>query len=214
MAGKIWRIKIVCGGIRAGDKIKLCGINLSDGKSALAEAEATVKSIRREIGLGSEECPEAASGDIVTVDLKHCYANGKKINKNDILSTKISIGVGEKEKCGYADRVRIRLSDAGELEEKIAASLEKKSGASAKACEVSLLWFGNSVSMTAEGASRENGFTADFRLNNITLPIPSDESLRERIGYAVVKDRRFVKSMGRNRPGVHEWRYYSGEMLF
>lgn len=210
MAGKIWRIKLVSGELKVGDEIRLFGVKTADTKE-FCDVEAVVKSMRIDVGLTSEDVEVATESDIITIDVKNCYANGKKINKNDILSTKITLGSNASVACEYAPSISIRLDKCEEFVEKLAVSIEysKRRG-----YEASMLWFGNHVSIAVTDIEIvDDGYVATFRLNGAPLPIPQDDKLKDLIKYAVIKDRQLVKSFGRNKAGIHEWRYYNGVII-
>lgn len=210
MSGKIWRIKVVSGEIRVGQPVRLFGVKVF---GEATEAEAVVKSMRRDVGLTNEEVEVATESDIVTIDVKNCYSQGKKINKNDIFSTKVTLGGDETVTCDRADRITLELDKSEDFIEKLVTSVEKSKK---RGYEASLLWFGNrvSIAVTDVELSEKDTFVADFNVIGSPLPVPADERLREIIKYAVVKDRQLVKSFGRNKSGIHEWRYYNGEFIF
>ncbi|MBR1747115.1 MAG: hypothetical protein IJ735_02750 [Clostridia bacterium] len=210
MSGKIWRIKVVSGTLRVGQKVRFFGVKI---EGFATEADGVVKSMRRDVGLSCEDVEEASESDIVTIDIKNCYSKGKKINKNDIFSTKVTLGGEESVECDRGSSVTLELDKCDEFLEKLVASLErsKKHG-----YEASLLWFGNRVSIAVADVelSESDAFVAKFNVNGSPLPIPVDPALREIVKFAVVKDRQLVKSFGRNKSGIHEWRYYNGTMVF
>ena len=210
MSGRIWRIKVVSGELRVGQKVRFFGVKV-DGYAT--EVEAEVKGMRRDVGLTNEEVEFATESDIVTIDVKNCYAQGKKINKNDVFATKVTLGGDETVECDRAEEITLELDKSEDLIEKLVTSVEKSKK---RGYEASLLWFGNrvSIAVTDVELSEKDTFVAKFNVNGAPLPVPTDESLREIIKYAVVKDRQLVKSFGRNKSGIHEWRYYNGEFIF
>ena len=97
--------------------------------------------------------------------------------------------------------------------EKLVTSLERSRK---RGYEASMLWFGNrvTIAVTDVELSEKDTFVAKFNVMGSPLPVPVDEQLRDLIKYAVVKDRQLVKSFGRNKSGIHEWRYYGATMIF
>lgn len=210
MSGKIWRIKVVSGSLRVGQTVRFFGVKIN---GYATEVDAVVKGMRRDVGLTNEEVEEATESDIVTIDVKNCYSKGKKVNKNDIFSTKVTLGGDETVECDRGDKIVLELDKSEDFVEKLVTSLDK---GRKRGYEASLLWFGNrvSIAVTDVELSEKDTFVAHFNVNGAPIPVPTDESLRELIKYAVVKDRQLVKSFGRNKSGIHEWRYYGGTMLF
>lgn len=210
MSGKIWRIKVVSGELRVGQKIRLFGVKIF---GEATEADGIVKSMRRDVGLSAEDIETATENDIVTIDLKNCYTKGKKITKNDLFSTKVTLGGEESVECDRGDKIVLELDKSEEFVEKLVTSLERSKK---RGYEASMLWFGNrvSIAVTDVDLTDEDTFVAKFNVIGSPLPIPTAPELRELIKYAVVKDRQLVKSFGRNKSGIHEWRYYGGTLLF
>ena len=210
MSGKIWRIKIVSGSLQVGQKIRFFGVKIN---GVATEADGVIKSMRRDVGLTYEDVEEATESDIVTIDIKNCYSKGKKITKNDIFATKITLGGEESVECDRGEKIVLELDKSEDFIEKLVASLERSKK---RGYEASMLWFGNrvSIAVTDVELSEKDTFVAHFNVIGSPLPVPCDESLRDLIKYAVVKDRQLVKSFGRNKSGIHEWRYYGGTMLF
>ena len=138
---------------------------------------------------------------------------GKKINKNDVVATKITLGGEESVECDRGNSVTLELDKSDEFVEKLVTSLERSKK---RGYEASMLWFGNrvSIAVTDVELSEKDTFIAKFNVIGSPLPVPTDEDLRDRMKYAVVKDRQLVKSFGRNKSGIHEWRYYGATMMF
>ena len=210
MSGKIWRIKVVSGKISVGQQIRFFGVKVN---GYATEADAIVKSMRQDVGLSSEDIEEAFENDIVTIDVKNCYSKGKKINKNDVSATKITLGGEMSVECDRGESVTLELDKSEDFVEKLVTSLERSRK---RGYEASMLWFGNrvTIAVTDVELSEKDTFVAKFNVMGSPLPVPVDEQLRDLIKYAVVKDRQLVKSFGRNKSGIHEWRYYGATMMF
>ena len=133
-AGKVWRIHIVNGKLRVNDKVVITAAVI-DGflGSHYYNVDATIKSIHEEFdpSEGIRETDTAHTGSIVTVNLKNCYVDGKRIQKKEIETTKQSIGLRSGEKFTQREAFYIRFVDA-----------EKAFDIIRVGQEIMLLWFG------------------------------------------------------------------------
>ena len=139
-AGKVWRVNVKNGCLKVDDKVKITSVSLKGHpKTSVFDVEATVKAIREELSVYEEDANTevAYTGSIVTIDLKACYANGKKIDKGDIISTYQSYGISINEPVTLYDAFDIRFAD-----------IEKAFDVIREGQEVLLLWFGKRTPAT------------------------------------------------------------------
>jgi hypothetical protein len=237
IAGKIFQIKILSGSLSVGDEVSLYSVDLDNPKRKCGfnKLDGTIKEIKR---LDSEvnEFEEVANrGDIVTINLsKQCTVDGKKVDRNDIVTKNSTIGVSHDEPCDGVDLLRLRFKRLKKclvcknckkcriFTERLRASLDKerksyKNGVKTqpRACIVSLLWFGKKIAAEVVSVADDVDAVVCFKLlNNQTLPIPKNSELRKHIMHVVVKDHYCTEQRGRNKPGEAKWKYYSGDIVF
>ena len=136
-AGKVWRIHIRNGSLNVDDGIMLTEVNLKGRpRGETYNITAAVKSIHEELSVdeAQSETQTAYRGSIVTVDLKSCYAEGRRIDKGDIMTTNSSIGLAEGEPVKLCDKLYIKFEDP-----------EKALPLVNEGQEIILLWFGKKV---------------------------------------------------------------------
>jgi hypothetical protein len=170
-AGKVWRIHIINGRLNINDKITITSA-LVDGFPGLEfyNVEATVKSIHEEFDMseGILEADTACKDSIVTINLKSCYVDGKRINKKAIEITKQSIGIAFSEKFTQRDKFYIRFVDAEKAIDLIRVGQD-----------VLLLWFGKRISAKIMGIADSIEGMYIRLLNNRKLAIPEHLAFRE-----------------------------------
>ena len=194
--GKVWRIHIWSGRINVGDKITLTSVKLEGkSKNELYDIKATIKAIHTEFDSVEEvkEVEQASSMDLVTIDLKDCTLNGRKIAKKDIITTKQSIGFGENEEITKEDTITIKLDDWEKTLEEIDVGEQ-----------VVLLWFGNRVSANVVEIPDELDKIVVKLYGDITLDIPKNRRLKE---IDAISNVVFYVNVG------SEIKYFSGEIV-
>jgi len=170
-AGKVWRVHIINGELNVNDRITITAVTVGGYPSAeFHDIEATVKAIHEELDAaeGILETDSARKGSIVTINLKGCYVDGKRINKKDIAVTKQSIGLAFREKFTQCDKFYIRFADA-----------EKAFDVIRVGQDILLLWFGKRVTAKImEISDSVEGMYIQL-LDNRALAIPDEYEFRE-----------------------------------
>jgi len=207
MSGKIWLVRVLSGKIQVDDKISICGTILK-GSVQQWRANAVVKEIRRD----NVTVDMANPGDFVTLNLKQCQIDGRRIPKSEILSQKTSLGIGYDVECNNISQIKIHFVDDDSFYDRLENSLnrlQKKRGLlRATGYQVSLLWFGQSTVAHAVSVDLlpDFSYVVTFRLHNDHyLPIPNSNELRKYVTKIIVKDRIVFK------PG-YRWDYHAGEI--
>jgi hypothetical protein len=224
IAGKIFQIKLLLGNLSVGDAVSLYCVDLDNPKRKcdFNRVDCTVKEIKR-LDADTNEFDETAScGDIVTVNFsKQCSVDGKKIDRNDILTKNNTIGVSQDETCVGENLLRLRFMKSAKFIEKLGKSISKKqsieSGCTKKqhrTCVVSFLWFGKKIAAEVVAVDAIDGIVSFRLLNNQSIPIPKSSELRVHVERVVVKDHYGTEQRGRNKSGEAKWRYYSGKIVF
>ena len=170
-AGKVWRIHIVNGRLSVNDRITITSVIIKDYLgSEFFNIDATIKSIHEEFDVseGSLEAESAYKGSIVSINLKGCYADGKRIKKKDIEITKQSIGMAFDEKYTHRDKFYIRFINA-----------EKAFDVIRVGQDILLLWFGKRISAKIMKISDSIEGMYIQVLDNRTLAIPECRAFRE-----------------------------------
>ncbi|MDR2600423.1 MAG: hypothetical protein LBC73_09125 [Oscillospiraceae bacterium] len=243
-SGKIFQVKILSGNMSVGEEICLYGVVVLGHKGNSNKITAEVKQIRH---LNSENDFEkdrkgslfAEQGDIITINLKNCRHDGKRIDKSDFILSNVTLGVYLEAKCDFVDVINLKLLNHNKSNakfiKKLNDSLERKDSKKRfSACNVSLLWFGKKVSselINIYGVNAEiinmivsdgnanynfiNDMIISYRaLNNYRFPIPNNVELRKYIERIIIKDTHSTKQMGRGKKGEPIWRYYPSNVLF
>ena len=223
MAGKVWHIKILSGSLSVGDRISLFCVDLPGQKCAFNKVEAVAKHIKRELDPDAALYETALQGDIVTVNLKQCYLDGKKIDKKQITAKNVSAGCGGDVCCDGADVITVKfdVKSCGKFIDRLLKSYDGhiENPKQDTAYNVSFLWLGKRVNagllvLPGGRALIEKG-TVKFKiLYGQKLPVPRDDGLRGHIRRAVFADQFCAAAEGRNRRGAPGWNYYVGELLF
>lgn len=225
MAGKIWCIKLLAGQLCLNDEISLFGIDVVGDERFSGKVNAVIKNICKNGKFADKSDIIANQGDIITIDLKHCYADGKKIDKRDIKMTKSSIGVSLNEDCENMHTMNVRFKDEADFIEKLMLTLEKQKEKSLElkrefinGYQVSIVWFGKSISAYCtsinflhENYLSNNDIVASFKLRNYTLPIPKSSNIRNMIEYIVIKE---PININVDKTLSTRWVYHSGELVF
>jgi hypothetical protein len=189
MSGKIWKIRILSGELRIGDKICIYGVKpTNDVSSCFIKAE--IKSIFIETGVENQttSLQLANESDIVTIDLKNCYSDKKKINKNDIFIDKICFGVYCKEEiCEYSD-ILLKLDQSENSDQIISKFHKNESSKKPVKSKVKVIWFGSKLEFTVIKAIDNTIYVSLNHLNvehSIFLPI--DTSLKRYFSKIIIK---------------------------
>jgi len=236
MAGKIWKIKVLSGELHVDDKVSLFAVDYYWNNNKFNRVDAVIKHIKRDIVYNENDLYEIAKqGDIVTINLKQCYADGKKINKSEIAINNTSVGYGYNVVCKSINSLKIKFYDYSDFIIKLNISLEKSIIKQQKylqenikvkklnmptACVVSLLWFGKVVPIEVVDINYSDDFSTnntliEFKLvNNKYLSIPLNENLQNIIKNVVIKDYFCTEKNKNDKNVIHRWKYYKGEMFF
>ncbi len=169
--GKVWRVHIRNGTLHVDDKIRLTSVSLEGRpRGETCDIEAAVKSIHEELDAleGVADTDAAYTGGIVTIDLKGCTADGRRIDKKEIQITKQSYGLGQGETYRHHNTVTIRFSDIEQALEIVKLGQE-----------VMLLWFGKGVPAKITGIDDSFARMEARLLHGRTVAIPDSEELRD-----------------------------------
>ena len=194
--GKVWRIHIWSGKINVGDKIQLTSVKIENkGKSELYDIKATVKAIHTEFDSveDTKEVECASLMDLVTIDLKDCTLNGRKLSKKEIFTTKQSIGFSEAEEIVKENEITIKLDDWEKVLEEIEIGEQ-----------VVLLWFGNRISANVIAIPDSLDKIVIKLYGNKFLDIPKNKRLKE---IEAISNVVFYVNVG------SEIKYFSGEII-
>jgi hypothetical protein len=169
-AGKVWRVHINNGSLNVNDRIIITSVMVGGYMySGLRNIEVTIKSIHEEFDIaeGVLEANTAYMGSIVSINLKNCYADGKRINKRDIKVTKQSIGLSIYDTFNQHHSFYVRFANA-----------EKAFDVIREGQEVLLLWFGKRIAANIVKISDSLEGMYIKLVGNKTLAIPENRAFR------------------------------------
>lgn len=159
--GKSWRIKVLSGKLRVGDKIMLAPVKIGMDKSAVISCR--VKTLRYDINRG--ENPEIVDaigeGDFAGIDICDIKYNKRTINKNEFDVLNVT--------CGFHFESYFKVSNrvVAEISKEHSRLLNVRS-------KVNLIWFGRTVGAQIVAATvNENTNVIEFKLESkyVALPI-------------------------------------------
>jgi len=224
MSGKIWVIKLLYGSLSVGDKISFYCVDISNQIYTFNKVVAVVKHIKQNLGLEANDkfLETANQGDIISINLKECRVDGKKIDKRDIKIKKNSIGFGQSVICEGFNLIKVKFVKCDDFVNKLKKPFDNKQELHIENNKnknklktrllLLLLWFGKIIPVTVVNVEGSN---VSFRLlNNQELPIPINENFRNHIKRIIIKDMVKVENEGRRKSGIPKWKYYVGELLF
>ncbi len=161
--GKSWRIKVIKGSLKRGQKICLSPVVINNGFFSVT---ATIKSIRADLdsdeGIQNIDC--ASEGDFVGIDIADIYCNKKRIDKHELDTIYTTCGFPSDLQFAFSDKFTFRVG---------VQYLEKLNVKR----QMDLLWFGRAV--TFEIISRKNaieGIEVHARMINRFLTMPLDKN--------------------------------------
>lgn len=172
--GKSWRIKVIRGEIKVGQKITLSPVVINQKYYSVT---AVVKSIRADLDSIEEVryIDSAAEGSFVGIDLSDIYCGKRRLDKremNTICTT-----------CGFSSHYQFSISN--ECVFRVGVQYLEKLGIRR---QMNLLWFGRAV--TFEILSRKNtsnGIEVRVRTMKEFLALPVDENGRYVIEHLIIK---------------------------
>lgn len=166
-AGKVWRVVVQNGSIGVDDKIKFCNVSIA-GMQGVYDVVAEVKSIHAEhhISEGIKEVQRANKGEIVSINIRNCYVNNRRIDKGDIKVNRETIIYSADEATEKLNEFYIRLPNI-DLELKLLDIGQ----------DVLIRWFGDRIT------AKIVGFPDDLdgiyvRVSGNPLSIPTDFGFR------------------------------------
>ena len=135
-AGRVWRVNLLIGEFCVGDRICLRDVKVESNAHVVAPVFATIKQIQKEVKFEELEFIDCAvEGDIVSINLKDCVCEGKKVKKSDVYVNKSTIGIGALDEVRYINELTLTFA----YDERVDLLRIGQ--------EVFLLWFGRFLSV-------------------------------------------------------------------
>lgn len=202
--GKVWRVVVRNGNLELNDKIKLCGVSI-EGIQGTYDVVADVKSIHAEYhpSEGIREVQIANKDELVSINLKNCYVNGRRIDKGDIQVNKETVIYASSEQTRRLNELYIRLPNI-DLEIEL---LEVGQ-------DVVLLWFGKRLTAKIVAFPDELDGIIVRLMAGVALSIPNDFNFQN-IGE-IKETRLSLQRRGENayQQGHNNFHYLYGEFVF
>lgn len=202
--GKVWRVYVRNGSIGINDKIKFCGVAI-EGMPGLYDVQAEVRSIHAEyhVSEGVKEVDRAYKDDLVTINIKNCYVNGRRVDKGDIQVDRETVIYSANESTELMNEFYIRFPN-------IDSEIELMDVGQ----DVVILWFGKRL--TAKIMSFADDLDGVYvRLTDgVTLSIPTEfrfQNLKELTDTSLSLQRRGENAY---QQGHNNFRYLNGEFVF
>lgn len=172
--GKSWRIKVIRGAIKVGQKITLSPVVINKNYYTIT---ATVKSIRADLESieGLRYIDSATEGNFVGIDLSDIYCEKKRLDKRELNTICTT--------CGFSSHYQYSFSD--EFTFVVGVQYLEKLGIKR---QMDLLWFGRAV--TFEILARKNtpnGIEVRARMMKNFLAMPMDEAGKYVINHLIIK---------------------------
>lgn len=202
--GKVWRVVVRNGNIELNDKIKLCGVSVG-GIQGTYDVVADVKSIHAEYhpSEGIREVQIANKDELVSINIKNCYVNGRRVDKGDIQVNKETVIYSANEKTKKLNELYIRLPNIDfELE-----LLEVGQ-------DLVLLWFGKRLTAKIIGFPDDLDGIIVRLIDGVSLTIPEDFNFQN---LGELKETRLsLQRRGENayQQGHNNFHYLYGEFVF
>lgn len=167
-AGKVWRVEVQNGSIGVNDRIKFCGVSVN-GMQGIYDVEADVKSIHAEyhISEGLKEVQRAHKNELVSINIRNCYVNGRRIKKGDIQTGRETVIYSADDATENMNEFYIRLPN-------IAFEIELIDVGQ----DLALLWFGKRITAKVIGFPHDLDGIYVRLTDGVTLSIPTDFRFR------------------------------------
>ncbi len=203
-AGKVWRVAVRNGSIEVNDKIKLCDVSI-DGMQGKYDVIAEVRSIHAEyhVSEGIREVQRASKDELVTINLKNCYANGRRVDKSDIVTDKETTIYSANDETEKMNEFYIKLPN-----------IDSEVDLMDVGQVVSLLWFGKRITSTIVKFSDDLDGIYIRLIEGVTLSIPTDHRFQN---LQELKETRLILQRGGEnayQDGQYNFRYLRGEFVF
>lgn len=202
--GKVWRVAVRNGSIEVNDKIKLCGVSI-EGIQGIYDVEAEVKSIHAEYhpSEGIREVKLANKDELVSINLRNCYVNGRRIDKGDIKVNKETVIYSASEQTVKMNQFYIRLPQIDTAIELLQVGQD-----------IVLLWFGKRLTAKIIGFPEEIDGIIVRLMEGVSLSIPENfkfQNLNELKETRLSLQRRGESAY---QQGHNNFHYLYGEFVF
>ena len=202
--GKVWRVVVRNGSIEVNDKIKLCRVSI-EGMQGIHDVVAEVRSIHAEhhFSEGVKEIQIANKDELVSINLKNCYVNGRRVDKGDIQVDRETIIYSASEETRNISEFYIRIPNMEQALELFDVGQD-----------IVLLWFGKRLTAKITGFPDDLDGIYIKLIDGITLAIPTDfqfQNLKE------LKETRLSlqkRSDNAYQQGHNNFHYLYGEFVF
>lgn len=172
--GKSWRIKIIKGTLKKGQKIFLSPVVI---QKEYFSVTATIKSIRADLESdeGIQYIDSALEGDFVGIDLCDIYFNRRRIDKHDMDTVCTTCGFPINSRFSFSDEFTFIVSF--QYLEKLDVDRQ-----------MDILWFGRAITFViVSRESKPEGIWVHAKLMNKYLAMPLDENGRYIIDCFIIK---------------------------
>ena len=202
--GKVWRVYVRNGSVGINDKIKFCGVTI-EGMPGLYDVQAEVRSIHAEyhVSEGVKEIDRAYKDDLVTINIRNCYVNGRRVDKGDIQVDRETVIYSANEATEPMNEFYIRLPN-------IDSEIELMDVGQ----DVVLLWFGKRLTAKIMRFADDLDGIYVRLTDGVTLSIPTDfrfQNLKELTDTSLSLQRRGENAY---QQGHNNFRYLNGEFVF
>lgn len=202
--GKVWRVVVRNGCIEVNDKIKLCRVSI-DGMQGDHDVIAEVKSIHAEhhFSEGVKENQIANKDELVSINIKNCYVDGKRIDKGDIHVGRETVIYAADEETRNLNEFYIRVPNMDSEIELFDVGQD-----------IVLLWFGKRLTAKIIGFSDDLDGIYVRMIEGVTLSVPVNfefQNLNE------LKETRLSLQRRRDnayQQGHNNFHYLHGEFVF
>lgn len=202
--GKVWRIAVRNGSVEVNDKIKLCRVAI-EGMQGIYDVTAEVRSIHAEhhFSEGVKEKQIANKDELVSINIRNCYVNGKRVDKGDIRVGRETVIYSANEETTNLNVFYIRVPNMDSEIELFDVGQD-----------IVLLWFGKRLTAKIIGFPDDLDGIYVRLIEGITLSIPVDfefQNLNE-----LKETRLSLQRRGDNayQQGHNNFHYLYGEFVF
>lgn len=202
--GKVWRVAVQNGSIGVNDKVKFCGVSV-EGMQGIFDVETEIKSIHAEyhVSEGVKEVDRAYKNDLVSINIKNCYVNGRRVDKSDIQTAHETVIYSANEATETFNEFFIRLPN-----------FESDIDLIGEGQDLVLLWFGKRLTAKIIEVPHDCDGIYVRLTDGVTLSIPSDFHFRN---LAELKETRLSLQKrvdNAYQQGHYNFHYLSGEFVF